>query len=185
MATKLNLPEVDFVDDYREESTRIPLVITLLLLLLTAAPMSYWIFRINQVGTVSTDVSNYDVLVNAVANNVKTVDAMLNNDAEALAAINANSKKQVVTLIVPEVVIVEDRGMEPKEQRALEIELEGIYWSPANPLVGINGETYRMGDSIQGYEIVRIGKTAVQFQGADGNIVVMDMYENLLKAGKK
>jgi hypothetical protein len=38
-----------------------------------------------------------------------------------------------------------------------------------------------VGDVIQGYEIVHIGKTKVQFQAADGTIIMKDMYDNLLK----
>jgi hypothetical protein len=182
MSIKLRLPDGEMVTPYHEENIRVPLVVTILILVMVAAPLVYWILKINEEGTRSTNVSKYNVLLAAVGTDLKTVDAMVRNDADELAAINAASKKQKVTLIVPEVVIVEDRKEAPKKQQGtLAAELEGIYWSPNNPLAGINGETYRVGDKIQGYEIVRIGKTSVQFQGEDGTIVVLDMYDDLLK----
>ncbi len=158
------------------------MVVTILVLVLVSAPLVFWITKINEEGTRSADVSKYTVLLDAVGSDLKRVDAMLRNDADELAAINAATKQQKVTLIVPEVVIVEDRQEAPKKQQGqLKAKLEGIYWSASNPLAGINGETYRVGDKIQGYEIVRIGKTSVQFQAEDGTIVVLNMYDDLLK----
>jgi len=180
-----NLQKKDLVGGraYHEETVKVPLAITCFILVLVAAPLVYWIVHINQEGAKATDVSQYNVLVQAVENNVRSVDAMLRNDADELAAINASAKKPVVTLVVPEVVIVEEKT-EPGKQPPLTAELDGISWTKAKPLAIIDGETYQVGESVQGYEIVRIGKTAVQLQGADGTIVVMDMYEDLLKTEK-
>lgn len=172
------------VPEYREEDIRIPVMVTIVVLLVVAAPLVSWILKINKEGIRSTDITKYNNLIETVAGDVKTVDAMLRNDAAELAAITSTRKAPSVTLIVPEVVIVEERANKRTEASPLKIHLEGIYWSPANPLVGIGGETYRVGDVIQGYEIVKIGKTSVQFQHGDGTIVVKDMYENLLHSQK-
>lgn len=180
MAANLLNTDMDGGKPYREETAKVPVAITLLTLILVAAPLVYWIYHINREGAKANDVSQYNVLVQAVANNVRTVDAMLRNDAEELAAINASAKKPVVTLIVPEVVIVEEQKVSGK-QAPLKVKLDGISWTKTNPVAIIDGETYFVGDTVQGYEIVRIGKTSVQFQATDGTIVVMDMYEDLLK----
>jgi len=100
--------------------------------------------------------------VQTVDGDVQTVDAILDKDAEA---INAADKKRTVTLIVPEIVIVEDRKNGSEKQSSLNIVLDGIYWNPDSPLATIDGETYREGDIIQGYKIVEIGKRSVQGQG--------------------
>ncbi len=173
--------DADFSAKYHEESAKIPILSTAVILLLIAAPFIVWIVKINNDGAKANNVSKYENLAQLVASDVRMVDAMLRNDAAALAAMYAGRKIPVVTLIVPEVVIVENRKDEPAKVTELNVELEGIYWSPANPLVGIGGETYRIGDMIRGYEIIRIGKTMVQFQSSDGTIVVKDMYENLLQ----
>jgi hypothetical protein len=107
------------------------------------------------------------------------VDALLRNDAEELEAMRQAQQSQVVTLIVPEVVIVEEKK-NPEKISPLKVNLDGIYWNAKNPLISIGDETYRVGDVIQGYEIVRINKTTVQFRAPDGSLIVKDMYENLL-----
>lgn len=178
------LTDMELSESYREESVRAPVLITLLVLVLAAAPLVWWIFRINEEGRKSTDISKYNVLVNVVADNVKTVDALLRNDAEELAAIRSAAKQPVVKLIVPDVVIVEEKQQRPDASKPLKVSIDGIYWSSANPLAGINGETYRVGDTIQGYEIVQIDKTSIRFQAADGTIVVMDIYDDLLQSEK-
>jgi hypothetical protein len=174
---------ITITEDYAEESIKTPALITLVVLILIAAPLVYWQHNINRDGEKLTDISSFDTLVTLVASNTRTVNAMLNNDMEALAAINASRKQPVVTLIVPEVVIL-DEEKPVKGAGVLNVKLQGVYWNPARPLVGINGETYGVGDVIQGYEITRVDQTSVQFQAADGTIVVKDMYENLLQEAK-
>ncbi len=172
--------EMDVRDSYQEESVKVPFFVTLVVLALVSAPIVYWMMKINDEGSRSANFSNYDALVEVVNNDVRMVDAMLRNDAEALSAIRSSRGAPMVTLIVPDVVIVQEKrsGNSPE---ALKVTLEGIYWNPVTPLVGMNGETYRVGDVIQGYEITRIGKTSVQFQGPDGSIEKRGMYDGLLQ----
>ncbi|MDF7808433.1 hypothetical protein P4E94_13345 [Pontiellaceae bacterium B12219] len=162
---------------YKEESIKIPAGVTVVLLVLICIPLLLWILRINEEGARATNTAKYDAMVAKVQNDAQTVDALLRNDAAELEAMRA--AKEAVTLIVPEIVIVEEKK-EPEKIGALKVNIDGIYWSPKNPLVSIGDETYRIGDVVQGYEIVRINKTTVHFQAPDGTLVVQDMYEDLL-----
>ena len=183
MAGQANAMKIVIFEEYREESVKVPALITMVVLLLISAPLIFWLTKINEKGLKLADISRYDNLVAMVESDTRAVSAILNNDAAELAAINAARKSPVVTLIIPEVVIQDEK--KPKEGVGpLNIDLEGVYWNSANPLVGIGGETYRSGDVIQGYEITHIGKTSVQFQAPDGTILVKDMYENLLYKAK-
>lgn len=171
----------DLMTNYREEGVRGALIITAVILLIIALPLGLWIVKVNKEGIAAADVTRFNALVKLVDTDVQSVGAMLRNDTEALDAMKASRKKPVITLVVPEILIVENERNNSSGPNPLTVELEGIYWSPRNPLVGIDGETYKIGDVIDGYEIVRITKTGVQFQSEDGNIVVRDMYENLLE----
>lgn len=163
---------------YKEEGALVPAGIALLLTILISVPLVIWIMNINEIGIQTANVDKFEQLIVKVDADAKTVDAILHNDAEALARIRADQANQVVTLIVPEVVIVE-QNEGAKTVGELRVKIDGIYWSASNPLVGINGDTYRVGDVIQGYEILRIGKSIVQFQSPDGTIVVKDMNASL------
>jgi hypothetical protein len=173
--TTLSIPSTP----YKEESVKIPAVVTVVLLVLICVPLVLWILRINEEGSRATNTAKYDAMVLKVKKDVLTVDALLRNDAAELEAMRVAKQAQVVTLIVPEVVIVEEKK-EPEKVGVLKVSIDGIYWSPKNPLVSIGDETYRTGDVVQGYEIVRINKTTVHFQAPDGSVVVQDIYENLL-----
>ncbi len=163
-----------YVAEYREETLKLPLFITLVAAGLVAVPLAVWMFRINEEGFRSTDVTKYRALVETVSGDADAVSAMLHRDEQTL--VEMKTAAPVVTLIVPEVVIVEK-----KENTPLNANLEGIYWSPSNPLVGIDGETYQVGDLVQGYKIIEIGKTSVRFKGPDGKTIVKDFYGDLFK----
>lgn len=181
MSRKPGVPLTAGEVDYREETVRGPVLLTLLLVVLIAAPLVYWMFLLNREGTRTADVSQYTVLVEALDSNVTTVDAMLRNDLEEVAAINEASKNNMVKLIVPDFVIIEDEPQAPKPKEQFAVKLDGIYWSASNPLVGLNGETYRVGDTVQNFEIIQIGKSKVRFHGPDDEIVIMDINESLHK----
>ncbi len=183
MKSRLKVEEGDLTADYCEESIKVPLAITVAAVLLVGCPLGYWVYTINEEGFRATDVSKYNELVQSVEGNVQTVNTLLHCNADELAVINAARKASVVTLIIPE----EDEPEEGKavgaaaESAPFRVSIDGIYWNPANPLVGINGETYREGDRLNGHTIVKIGKTTVRLRDAIGNEIEMDMYENLLK----
>ncbi|MDF7824474.1 hypothetical protein P4B35_10660 [Pontiellaceae bacterium B12227] len=181
MTQKISRPERAGDENYREETIRLPAVLTLLLVALIAAPLVYWMVQINREGTRTSNVSQYTVLVDALDSNVKTVDAMLRNDTEELAAALEASRNDIVTMIVPEIIIIEDEPEPSAPKETFDVKLDGIYWSPSNPLVGLSGETYRVGDRVQGYEIIQIGKSKVRLHGPDDEIVIMDMNEKLRK----
>lgn len=179
MSRKSVIPLRAGEEAYREETVRLPVVLTLLLVVLIAAPLIYWMVLINREGTRTADVSRYTELVDALDSNVKMVDAMLRNDLEEVAAINEASKNDGIKLNVPDFVIIDEEPVAPRPKEQFDATLDGIYWSTSNPLVGIDGETYRVGDTVQHYEIIQIGKSKVRLHGPDGEIVIMDMNENL------
>ncbi len=162
---------------YREESVGIPVLSTVLVLVLVAAPLFWTLVRINRDGVKSTDISRYEGLAQAATLTVQTVDAMLRNDEAELAAIRAGQSPDKVTLIIPEIEIKE---IAPHNKTKLDVGLINIYWDVANPLVGIEGDTYGVGDKVQGYEIINILKTKVYFRGPDGKTVIKDINEDLL-----
>ncbi len=169
---------VDPDADYCEESVKIPLAIAILAVVLVAAPFIYTVLKINDEGAQAAVVTKYNALVEAVLSDLGAANTMLHDDS-GMASIKAVGGNSVVKLIVPEVVLVDAESQNPEDE--LNVELEAIYWSPSNPIAGINGETYHVGDTIQGYEIVEIGKTTVHFKGKSGKVIVKNFYENLFK----
>lgn len=171
-------------DQYQETTIKMPLLITLIALVLMITPFVFWILKINTEGIRATDATKYNTLTATVESTVQEVSAVLRNDSQELESIRASQSKPVITLVVPEVLIVEKRKEEAPKLEELKVELDGIYWSATRPLAGLNGETYQVGDKIQGHEILRIGKTFVHFLAPDGSVVVKDIYERLLQTKK-
>lgn len=174
--------DIQVTAPYKEETVKLPAVLTVLLLVLIAVPLVLWIIRINDAGTRAANGARYNALIAEVDQGIRTVNAFLSDNAEELEALRAAREAPVVTLVVPEVATLEEQ--QSRHVQPLDVELEGIYWSARNPLAGINGETYRVGDVIQGYEIVQIDKLSVRFQGPDGTLVVKEMYEGLFNNRK-
>lgn len=166
-------------DTYHEESIKVPVIITVVVLLLTSLPLTSWILNINREGTLAADVTNYQELIRRAADDVRVVDILMRNDNEALALIRQSSQILDVDVIAPSVTITAKPKQKDRMAVQLNVKLEGIYWSAANPLVGINGETYGVGDVIQDHTIIEIGKTAVMFEGGDGIIIEKNIYEDL------
>jgi len=118
---------------YAEESPRLPALFALALALLVAAPLAHWIVRVNRQGARDTNLAAYRQLVQAMQTDAAEVDAILHNDDEALAALGA-SRKPVVTLIVPEVVIVDEpKPSEPAEAEPFKAEINVYTTTPPNP----------------------------------------------------
>ncbi len=185
MKNKRKAEAVDLTADYREESLKGPLLTAVAAVFLVGVPLGFWIQRINVAGLRAADVSKYDALVQSVEGRIKVVNTMLQNNTQDIAVINSAKKTAVVTLIVPEPLAVEEEQQAEIAMSApLRVSIDGIYWSSASPLVGINGETYREGDRVKGHTIIEIRKTNVRFRDDLGNEIVMDMYENLLKESR-
>lgn len=181
MTGKAKSPEGGTVVAYREQSIHFPIAVMVVALLLVCAPSLFWIHRVNVQGNSENSVVHYHALLDLVATDILAVDALMRDDASALAALDATRKAPVVRLIVPDVVIVEEKKVPEKEVSPLRSVLEAIYWNKTNPLATLDGETYRVGDSLQGYEIVAINKSTVLFKGGDGKVVVKDIDEDLRK----
>lgn len=180
MIGKAKSPEGATVFAYREQAIHFPIAVMVIALLLVCAPSLFWIHRVNAQGNSKNSVVHYHALLDLVAADIRAVDALMRDDATALAALDATRKAPVVRLIVPDVVIVGEKVPE-KEVSPLRSVLEAIYWNKTNPLATLDGETYRVGDSLQGYEIVAINKSTVHFKGGDGKVVVKDIDEDLRK----
>jgi len=179
MSAKAKTPRVELPAAYRELPVGPPAAAAALVLLLLCAPSLFWMHRTNAQNARGNDVADFHALRDAVGADIRTVDALLRDDAAALAALEAARKAPVVRLITPEVVVIEEKR--PVEPPSLKGKLEAIYWSPANPLATIDGETYRVGDTLQGFEIVAIEKSTVHLKGGDGKVVVKDIDEEIRK----
>lgn len=167
---------LDLDVQYREESALVPLAIAVVASLLILLPAIWMISLINREGKQGAVVTKYETLVQGVRGDVDVVDTILvEGGLESVLA----GRSGKVRLIVPDVVLVDEVSEDPNAVKPLKIKLEGIYWSPTRPIVGIQGETYNVGDMIQGYEIVEIGKDDVHFKDKNGEVVVKGMYENL------
>jgi len=180
MSGKAKSASANLLTDYCEESIKIPALITIVLLAIICIPLTIRIYRIDAAGKMSTDISKYQELVEVVGGDLQMVSSIVNNDSKELAALNAARAAGTVRLIVPEVVIVERRSADSQKRSTLNIDIDGIYWSAANPLVTINGETYHEGDTIQNYTITKIDKRSIRFEDQNGTVIEKDIYENLL-----
>ena len=175
MKGKKNSSDASVEAVYCEETVRVPFVVMLLLVVLVVVPSGWLIRRENAVGVHSTDVAEGKALARSVMDNLKALDSLMVGDGDQMGP------SEIVTLIVPEILIVDASKPTQPEQAVLSVELKGIYWNPTHPLADIDGETVSVGDEVaNGYIIVKIGKTSVHFKGKDGKIVVKNMYEGLL-----
>ncbi|MBN2161378.1 MAG: hypothetical protein JXR25_00325 [Pontiellaceae bacterium] len=163
---------------YEEVSLKLPLIILVLSLVLTGGPLAWGLVKVNEDGEASIGVSKYLTLADGAAKNIALVKNALQGRKE-----ESQQVKDVVTLVVPEVVIVEAEKTEVKGPKPLDVEIHGIYFSRNMPLVDLDGQTYRVGDSVQGYRITKISETSVHFIGPDNKAVVRDMYEDLFVKG--
>ena len=164
----------DAIPSYCEESTKIPILLMAVLVLIIGVLLGLLIFKIDAEGTHAANVSKYNALIQTVSADTQVVSALLEEGVSDMT-----SRERTVTLIVPEVVLVDEN--ETKAQSSFKIELKGIYWHPTHPLVDIDNETYGVGDGVHGYTITKIGKSSVQFKARDGGVVVKEFYEGLLE----
>jgi len=169
--------------DYHEERFVFPIGITLFVVILLGVLLGLWGRWDDQAVMMQADLAEYEFVEQSVSVDLQSIQSMRQHDASTIEDIHAAMRGQPVTLVIPDVVIVEKSatGASPSP---LTVEVDGIFWNQENPLVTLGGETFRVGDLVQEYEIVRIGKTAVFFRDRDGNTVEKDIYENLLKPGK-
>ncbi|HEY5653689.1 MAG TPA: hypothetical protein VIR63_04900 [Pontiella sp.] len=166
--------------NYQEEGLKVPVVIVMVVLCLIITPLGYWIYKTDQQGSQSSNAEKYDSIVRVVEADVAYVKEVLKGDKEEMKDFLEAKNSPIVALKVPETGSNEVSNM-PGNPKVLNVSMEGIYWSSDNPLVGLGGETYRVGDKVQGYEITYIGKTSVEFKAPDGSKLVKEMYESLLK----
>lgn len=163
---------------YCEESPRLAIIITLVVVALVGTPLGLLNKKIADEGLQAADVSLYTGLANKVGGNVRVVREMLEKgivDGAALAAVAAPR----VTLITPDIDPTNMQEAASQDPNKLNISLSAIYWSPQDPLVTIDNDNYRIGDKISGFTIMEIRKTEVVFRSPLGDKVVKYFYDYL------
>jgi hypothetical protein len=163
---------------YREETVTSSIYVLLVALVVVAAPLGWLTHRIGAEGLKAADVSRYSSLTVQVAQKVKVAQAMLEQESMDEAVV-AEIVAPSVRLITPDIAPTNIEEVAMQDPEKLDIELNAIYWSPRDPLVTIDDESYRVGDKIKGYTIVEIRKTEVIFKSPLGETVIKYFYEYL------
>lgn len=166
--------------EYREEPIKPAIYTMLVLVVLVAAPLVWVNQKIGAEGFKVADTTQYKDLVMVVAQDVKTVNRMLDNELVDESQLRG---VKTVTLITPD--IMPTNMGEAASSRKFKIVLKGIYWSPSDPIVTIGEENYHTGEMIQGHRIVEIRKTEVVFEDPMGEKVVKYFYDYLETPKKK
>jgi hypothetical protein len=176
--TGLNKAAVQKGTGYCEESPRLAIIITVIVILLVGVPLGLLNKKISDEGSRDADVSLYADLANKVGVNVRVVGEMLEKgvvDVVALAAVAAPK----VTLITPDINPTNMQEAASQDPNKLNVTLSAIYWNPSDPLVTIDNENYRVGDKVKGFTILEIRKTEVVFRSPLGDKVVKYFYDYL------
>ena len=171
---------------YAEESVKPAILAMLVLLVLLAAPLGWFIHKIGSEGFRAADTTSYSTLVEKVDMHVGKIQRLLRQEAMDEVALKA-SIPPMVKLITPDIMQTNLEETVNQGSPGLNVELTGIYWSP-NPLssiVTLGGESYRVGERINGYKIVEIRKTEVVFKDPWGEPVVKYFYDYLGKPKQK
>jgi hypothetical protein len=170
-------------DEYREVAVK-PAVYTMLAVVIAAAlPLGWLNLRIGEEGSKIADTTRYSELVAVVNRDLKTVQNMI-----ASARVDERSLKgslaPAVTLITPDILPTNLDEASRQDASKFNIELNGIYWSPVDPIVTINDENYKVGDLVQGYRILEIRKTEVVFEDPMGEPIIKYFYDYLGQPGR-
>lgn len=182
MSKLLNKLEAEAAQGYAEESAKPAIYAMLALLILVVVPFGYLIRQIGVEGAKNADTSRYTSIAGTVQEkiqNVKTVLQRVFTDDTLLAETKAIPLS--VTLITPDIAPTNREEAVQNKNRKFDINLKFISWTPHNPLVNIDGETYREGDTVKGHEIIEIRKTEVVFKSPTGEQVIKYFYEYLGK----
>jgi hypothetical protein len=170
-------------EEYREVPVKPSVYTMLAVVVIMAVPLSWLNLRIGKEGLKFADTSRYSELVAVVNHDMQTVRTMI-VDARVDERSLKGSLAPTVTLITPDILPTNQDLAAARESSKLNIELNGIYWSPVDPIVTINNENYYEGDQIQGYRILDIQKTKVIFEDPMGETVIKDFYDYLGSPGK-
>ncbi|MBW2514684.1 MAG: hypothetical protein JRE21_08970 [Deltaproteobacteria bacterium] len=176
--TGLNKMVVRAKTDYCEESARLAIILAIILVVLAGIPLGLLNKKIADEGSREADVSLYSRLAGMVAGNVNIVRGMLEKGVVDVAALAAAAAPRV-TLITPDVSPTNLQEAANQDQSKLDIKLNAIYWNPRDPLVTIDNENYRTGDSVKGFKILEIRETEVVFRSPLGDKVVKYFYDYL------
>lgn len=176
--------KADAASDYREVPVKPSIYTMLAVVTAVAAPLGWLNLKISAEGSRGADISRYSDLVAVVNRDVDTVQRMLDHEHIDEKELK-NSLAPVPTLITPDILPTNIDEAEMQTASSLNIEMNGIYWSPTDPIVTINNENYHVGDRIQNHLIIEIRKTEVVFEDPMGEKVVKYFYDYLNKPKKK
>ena len=162
---------------YSEERPRLAIIITFAAVVLVGMPLGLFNRKIANDGSRSADVSSYTALTAQVNGTVTVVRDILEKGIVSDVAL-IGMASPTVKLIVPDVSPSNMKEAAGQNGNKLDINLTGIYLS-RNPIVGIDGEHYRVGDKVHGHTIMEIRETEVVFRSPLGEKVVEYFYEYL------
>jgi hypothetical protein len=185
MIGKTKIAAEGLYNEYTEIQVKPAIYFALLVVVLVAAPLLWWNHKTGAEGLVVADTSNYAALARQVSLDVRTVQGILNNEVVDKRVLRGLGAAPVVTLITPEIMPTNLDEAATLGNRKFNIELSGIYWIPADPIVTIDGENYKTGDLVQGHRIVEIRQTEVVFEDPLGEKVVKYFYDFLDDAKKR
>lgn len=162
---------------YQEVNARQEFQFMVILVLLVTAPLVWLNYTIEKEGVIAADVSSYDAIMKNINSDALSVRKLRDIEVQALASLRYSGDSGKSSLIVPNDGQTNNEDM--AASRDLNIELSGIIWNPADPLVIIGREIYRKGESVNGYEIIKVSRTEVSFRNSQGDVVEKQFYEFL------
>jgi len=151
----------------------------LICVILVSSPLIWLIRQIEEEGFKKADTTRYSAMASAILNDVNIVRSLLNNEVVEESVLTGITASPVVTLITPDVAPTNMEEAVQQNNTKFNVTLKFISWTPHNPLVNIDGETYRVGDKVQGHTIKEIRKTEVVFLSPMGDTVIKYFYEYL------
>lgn len=165
---------------YREESPRLAILVTVVVVVLVGAPLALANKKIGDEGASAADISKYAQLANTIDENVAVVRRVLENGVVKEATLVAGGiLAPKGTLLITPKVVPTNANESTQNPNSLNIKLTAIYWNPNDPLVTIDDDNYHVGDKIKGFTILEIRKTEVVFRSPGGEKVVKYFYDYL------
>jgi hypothetical protein len=165
---------------YREESPRPAIIIMVVAVALVAAPLALANKRIGDDGQRAADVSKYALLAQKLNANVSVVLTAFKKGIVSESHLRESGVlgNRGATVIIPD-RMPKKMGESDKDPGNDDLRLSAIYWIPGDPLVTINDENYREGDKVEGFTILKIGKTEVELRSPAGEKIVKKFYDYL------
>jgi hypothetical protein len=168
--------------EYREEPVKPAVYAMLAVMVAVVVPLGMLNQKIGAEGFIAADTSQYENLARTVSRDVDTVKRMLlNEEVEESRLVGLRTTPM---LIIPDIMPTNMDEAVAQGSKKFKVELSGIYWSPTDPIVTIEGENYHTGDMIKKHRIIEIRETEVVFEDPAGEPVVIYFYDFMNQTGK-